>query len=64
LFKKEFPMSPFIQRFAMAAAVCAPLLSLSPVAAQAEAFTLSSPDLASGTIANEFVANDFGLCKR
>jgi hypothetical protein len=57
-------MSPFIKRVPTAAAACAMLLSLSPLAARAETCTLSSPDLASGTIASESVANDFGLCKR
>jgi Raf kinase inhibitor-like YbhB/YbcL family protein len=45
---------------ALAAAIVAPLMALSPLGAQAAEFSLSSPDLASGTFANQFIANGFG----
>jgi Raf kinase inhibitor-like YbhB/YbcL family protein len=49
-------MSKNIIRSTLAAAIMAPLM----VAAQAAPFTLSSPDLASGTFEQKFIANGFG----
>jgi len=54
--QKESAMSNNISRSTLASAIMAPLM----VAAQAAPFTLSSPDLASGTFEQKYIANGFG----
>lgn len=55
-------MSILIRRSALAACFVAPLMTFAQVVPKTAPFSLSSPDLASGTIGDRFIANGFG-CK-